>query len=98
MHSNFHLNLLKPFVENEEEQFPLWEPPKPPPLISEDNQYTVERLLDYKDKRQGQRKRREYLVSWMGYRQEDDSWVAEEDIHEDLVTEYWARVEREGTD
>ena len=90
MHPNFHINLLKPFVENDAEQFPLRESPKPLPLISKDNQYTVERLLDHKDNRQGQRKRQEYLVRWMSYGQEDASWVAEKDIHEGLVTEYWA--------
>ena len=66
-HCNFHTSLLKPFVENDVEQFPLREPPKPLPLIPEDKQYSVERLLDHKDVGLGRRKTRKYLVRWKGY-------------------------------
>ena len=89
---------MKPFVDNDADQFPQREPPRPPPIIPEDNQYEVEEVLDYKVVRRGRGKERKYLVCWVGYGQEEDSWVAEEDIHEDLVAEYRRRIEQEGMD
>ena len=93
IHPNFHAKLLEPFIENDAEQFPLREPPRPPPLIPEDEQYEVEAILDHKDI--GRRRKRKYLVHWVGYGQEEDSWVAEDDIHEDLVADYRRRIEEE---
>ena len=55
IHNKFHAHLLKPFVENDPDQFPLREPPRPQPLIPEDNQYEVEKILDHKDNGQGRR-------------------------------------------
>jgi len=48
IHPNFHANLLEPFIENDAKQFPLREPPRPPPIIPEDKQYEVEEILDHK--------------------------------------------------
>jgi Chromo (CHRromatin Organisation MOdifier) domain len=95
IHPNFHASLLKPFVENDAAQFPLREPPRPPPLIPEDNQYEVERILEHRDAGRGRRKKREYLLRWEGYGEDSDSWVVREDIHEDLVKEYHRRIEQE---
>jgi hypothetical protein len=96
IHPNFHARLLKPFVENDDERFPLREPPRPPPLVPEDNQYEVEKILDHRTKRQGRRQRNEFLIRWAGYGSEDDQWVSEENVNERLVEEYWARIAEEG--
>ena len=93
IHSKFHANLLKPFIENDDSQFPLREPPRPPPLVPEDSQYEVEEILDHQERRHGRTK---YLVRWVGYGQEDDQWIPAEDIHEDLVKEYRRKIEEEG--
>ena len=61
IHSNFHSNLLRPYIPNDPEQFPKREPPRPGPVIPDDPegaQYTVERFLDHRS----QRNPREYLV------------------------------------
>ena len=95
IHPNFHANLLKPFIENDAEQFPLREPPRPPPIIPEDNQYIVERILDHKAFGQGRRGQMKYLIRWEGYEQENDSWELEKDIHDGLLADYRRRIEQE---
>ena len=96
IHPKFHVKLLKPFVENDPDRFPLREPPRPPPIVPGDNQYEVDRILEHRERRNGRRFLTEYLVRWTGYGEEDDSWVLEDDVNEELVREYKAIVAGEG--
>lgn len=86
IHPVFHVSLLQPWHEDAE--FPDHTTPTshPPPVIPEDNQYTVEALLD-KRKSRG---RIEYLVRWEGYGPEDDMWIPAVDIHQSLIDAYEA--------
>ena len=52
------------------------------------DKYEVEKILDH-DRRRG------YLVRWAGYDESADSWVAKHDIHQDLVKEYEAGLQKE---
>ncbi len=52
----------------------------PPPVDAEDNQYAVERVLACYV-RKGRKK---YLVRWLGYGEEDDEEVDEDDVEESL--------------
>ena len=63
------------------------EPPRPPPIIPEDNLYEVERIVEHRPGRR--RQGMEYKVHWMG---EDDEYINEDDIDTQLVQDYWARV------
>ena len=36
-------------------------------------------------------------MHWKDYEQNEDSWMTEDDIHEDLVTDYQRRIEGERT-
>jgi hypothetical protein len=47
IHNVFHTNLLRPYIPNDPELFPAREPPRPPPVIPEEDQYEVERIVDY---------------------------------------------------
>jgi len=93
IHPMFHARLLKPFAENDANQFPLREPPRPPPVVPEDDRYEVEEILDHRQRKRGRRTVMEYLVRWAGYGQEDDQWVAENDIDDGIVQEYQAKLE-----
>jgi len=56
----------------------------PPPVDPEDNQYSVESLLERRVRRLGGRNRRkviQYLVKWEGYGNEHNSWVNETGPH-----------------
>jgi len=83
----FHAKLLRQYIPNDPRRYPAREPARPPPVIPEDNQYEVEKILDH-DKRHG------YLVRWAGYDQSEDSWVEERDIHRDLIKEYMASLKK----
>ena len=87
IHPVFHAKLLRRYIPNDPKKYPAREPARPPPLVPEDNQYEVETILDH-DRRRG------YLVRWAGYDQSEDSWVKEQDIHEDLVKEYKAKLQQ----
>ena len=47
IHPVFHAKLLQPFIPNDPKKYSARESPRPPPVIPEDNQYEVEKLLDY---------------------------------------------------
>ena len=87
IHSVFHAKLLRRYVSNDPKMYPTRELARPLPLVPDDNQYKVEKILDHD-------RRREYLVRWVGYDQSEDSWVGERDIHKDLVQEYKATLRR----
>jgi Chromo (CHRromatin Organisation MOdifier) domain len=53
---------------------------RPPPVNAEDNQYAVERVLACYVRNGGKK----YLVRWLGYGEEDDEEVDEDDIEESL--------------
>ncbi|KAF2204851.1 hypothetical protein GQ43DRAFT_428602 [Delitschia confertaspora ATCC 74209] len=62
-----------------------------PGLVTEENDYYVEKLLDKRIKSHERNKdvgTVEYLVKWRGYGTEDNSWAKQQDIAEDLVEEH----------
>ena len=92
IHSSFHANLLRPYIANDPTHFPAREPPRPPSLIPEDNQYEVEQILEHRRRH----RQTQYKVRWKGYSVEDDSWVAERDIDPALVDKYTLQLISEG--
>ena len=91
IHSNFHAKMLRPFTPNDPAQFLAREPPRPPPIVPEDNQWIVDRIVDHK----GRGRSRKFLVHWEGYPESDNEWVAERDVEKSLVDEYFERIRTE---
>lgn len=60
----------------------------------EDNQFEVERVMDDQVVLVGRGRRKkmitQYWVKWKGYPKDDNSWVNEADIHDDLIKAYMA--------
>ena len=86
LHNVFHASLLKPYKSDGRVL-----PPPPPEMIEGEFEYEVEAILSHRFKRGNQL---EYLVRWLGYGHEHDTWESEENCanSSELVTEYWARV------
>jgi len=80
--------MLQPFTPNGSAQFPAREPPRPPPVVPEDNQWIVDRIIDHKGRGRAQK----FLVSWEGFPESDNEWVAEKDVQKSLVEEYFERI------
>jgi RNase H-like domain found in reverse transcriptase/Reverse transcriptase (RNA-dependent DNA polymerase)/Integrase zinc binding domain/Chromo (CHRromatin Organisation MOdifier) domain/Retroviral aspartyl protease/Integrase core domain len=85
IHPVFHVSLLKPYRSDGRVQ-----PPPPPVLLNEDLAYHVERILTHRERKYGKTLRKEYLIKWLGYGPEHNTWEPERNLHcADLIKEYW---------
>ncbi|CAI7867308.1 unnamed protein product [Closterium sp. NIES-53] len=77
LHNAFHVQLLKPYKDPNQQFQGRQLPPPPPVLIQDEPEYEVERVLTHR-RRGG--KTLEFLLRWKGYDPTEDSWVAEADM------------------
>ena len=62
------------------------QPPPPPVLVGDGEEYVVERILDSRVRRG----KLQFKVKWKGYGTEEDSWEPASDVHADaLVWEFY---------
>ena len=99
VHNTFHVSLVRLYrtsddmAEGSNSQVPM--PPNlHPPSITwsaNDPFYKVERILDYRARRAGAGRRKrlvhEYLVKWVGYTSEHNSWEPASNFTSDLSNE-----------
>ena len=84
-HDVFHVSLLKPYFHNGQHQ------PAQPVLLEDGSvEYVVERILTHRDRHQGRKTVRDYLVQWQGYGPEHNSWEPTENLQNcrQLVDQY----------
>jgi hypothetical protein len=91
IHDVFHVSLLNAYKEDGSMQ-----PPPPPTLVDDELEYEVERILIHRDRHpvHGWKIKREFLVKWLGYGPEHNTWEPEANLQNcsELLTEYWAQV------
>ena len=69
IHPVFHVSLLKAYRSDGRVQ-----PPPPPVEIEGEPAYLVEQILYHRDVKRGRGSKREYLVKWLGYGVEHNTW------------------------
>jgi Chromo (CHRromatin Organisation MOdifier) domain len=64
------------------------QPIQPPPeLIDGEKEYKIEDIID--DRYNQSKRKRQYLVKWIGYPASENSWVNKQDLHSDeLLADY----------
>ena len=90
LHDVFHVSLLRPYHSDGTVQ------PPPAILIEGEHEYEVDRIPDHKDKyARSKGTTREYLLKWVGYGPEHDTWEPEVNLLycQDLLKKYWATTE-----
>ena len=89
IHNVFHVDLLSPYTETEEHGANYERPA--PEFIEGEDLWEVEKVLD--TRLYGRRRKRQYLVSWKGFPQSENSWVNHEDMNADeLIEEFNTRL------
>ncbi|CAI7860262.1 unnamed protein product [Closterium sp. NIES-53] len=71
LHNAFHVQLLKPYKDPNQQFQGRQLPPPPPVLVQDEPEYEVERVLTHR-RRGG--KTLEFLLRWKGYDPTEDSW------------------------
>jgi len=84
-----YTSLLAPWLENSDEKFPSRTHTLPGPITANATapRYEVECLL----KHQTRKDKVQFLVKWLGYRHEYNSWQNRKDIDKDIVRAYWEK-------
>jgi hypothetical protein len=89
IHPVFHINLLRPWKEDQE--FPEHKGESSPVHVyPDDDQWLVDKLLDKRRERVGRQWVIKYLVRWLNCGPEDNSWEPASNIEKSLIDEYEA--------
>lgn len=83
IHPVFHVSMLKTFHEGS--AIPA---PPVPEIIDGELYYKVDRILADRVVKSGRKKRREFLIQWLGYDSTHNSWEPQDNLTPDLVDAY----------
>ena len=73
------------------------QPPPAPLLVDGNLEWEVEKVLDHRDRKQGNRVLTDYLIAWKGYGPEHNSLRARDRISEncqETILEFWQGLSR----
>jgi len=85
IHNVFHVDLLTPYHETKEHGANYTQPP--PELIDGEEEYEVEEITNERT----YRRKKQYLIKWIGYPTSENSWVDEKDLHSPELLEDYRR-------
>jgi hypothetical protein len=90
IHPVFHVSLLKPYLSDGRVQ------PPSPIIIDGETYYRIDRILDHRISKRGRHTSLEYLVKWLDYGSEHNSWEPAANLQEseggDTLLSYWDYV------
>ncbi|KXN87821.1 Chromodomain Y-like protein [Leucoagaricus sp. SymC.cos] len=88
IHNKFHASLLMKATENNIYGKHHAEPP--PTLVSEEEEYEIEAILNHRYQGTRSRGHQEYLIHWSGYSATEDSWEPEGNLENsnEILLEY----------
>ena len=66
--------------------------PPHPPIFAEDASYEVKRVFSHEDRWSRSRPKKFYLIKWLGYALEHNSWEPEYNLSVEVLKEYWDAV------
>ena len=89
IHDVFHISLLKSY-----KTFGKVQPPPPPILEDDELSFDVEHVLTHEVRCSRTRPQKFYLIKWLGYGLEHNSWELEKNLSSELLKEYWDIVAR----
>ena len=91
IHNVFHVSLLKPYEVIDKVK------PLPSPIIeNEDIFYYVERVLQHEVRGSCSNPLKFYLIEWLSYELEHNSWEPKANLNPELCKEYWGYVAHSG--
>ena len=89
IHDVFHISLLKSYKTSGKVQ------PPPPPILEDDElSFVVERVLTHEVRGSHTRPQKFYLIKWLGYGLEHNSWEQEKNLRSEVLKEYWDTMAR----
>ena len=94
IHDVFHVSLLRPYQSDGPVQ-----PPPPSLLIEGEVEFEVDRILDHRDRPLRKGQAHQYLVKWLGYGPEHNTWEPEQNLQncQQSLRMYWKSVaDRQG--
>ena len=79
IHPTFHVSLLKEYKPRDGK---ITTKPPPPTVLDGEEYYTVETIMDHRVRQQGKTERREFLIKWKDYTNDQNTWEKEAQLRE----------------
>ena len=97
IHNVISIAHLEPATNPADDPYGRARQESPPILVDGQEEWEIEKILRKRVTRRGRGHRTEYLVRWVGYGPQDDTWIAERDLGNanEILQEFNEREDRD---